>query len=139
MWSVEAGDIEASAVELDFASSGRGRRAATAVSAAGIRLFNAIELVESERSATRVEIRECCGAPHCAPGGWVAFRRIGERVTWVPAWDEMEEGQWERSEYRPPSFLQSRGVPVFSAPAWDRLRALHSGLPDARALPPIDS
>jgi hypothetical protein len=43
MWSVE--DIEASAVELDFSSSGRGRRAATAVSAAGIRLFNAIFLL----------------------------------------------------------------------------------------------
>jgi hypothetical protein len=139
MWSVEAGDIEAIAVVLDFASSGRGRRAATAVSAAGIRLFNAIELVDFEPSATQVEICEGCGCPHCAPGGWVAFRRIGERVAWVPAWDEMEDGRWEMSEYGPPAFLQSRGVPVFSAPAWDRLRALHSRLPDAGTLPPINS
>ena len=104
-------DIEASAVELDFSSSGQGRRAATAVSAAGIRLFNAIELVDVEPSATQVEVCECCGFPHCSPGGWVAFRRIGERVVWVPAWDEMEKGEWEMSEYRPPSFLQSQVPP----------------------------
>ena len=137
MWSVE--DIEASAVELDFSSSGQGRRAATAVSAAGIRLFNAIELVDVGLSATQVEVCECCGFPHCSPGGWVAFRRIGERVVWVPAWDEMEKGKRAMSEYSPPSFLQSHGAPVFSAPAWDRVRALHGGLPDARALPQINS
>ncbi len=103
------------AVELDFSSSGQGQRAATAVSAAGIRLFNAIELVDVEPSATQVEVCECCGSPHCSPGGWVAFRRIGERVVWVPAWDEMEKGEWEMSEYSPPSFLTSQGAPVFSA------------------------
>jgi hypothetical protein len=137
MWSVE--DIEARAVELDFSSSGQGRRAATAVRAAGVRLFNAIELVEVDPSATQVEVCECCGIPHCSRGGWVAFRRIGERVVWVPAWDEMEKGEWEMAEYSPPSFVQSRGAPVFSKSAWDRLRALHSGLPDAHALPEINS
>ena len=49
MWSIE--DIEASPIELDFSSSGGGRRAATAVSAAGVRLFNAIELVDANASA----------------------------------------------------------------------------------------
>jgi hypothetical protein len=137
MWSVE--DIEASAVELDFSSSGQGRRAATAVSASSVRLFNAIELVKFEPSATQVEVCECCGTPRCSPGGWVAFRRIGGRVVWVPAWDAMENDKWAMSEYSPPSFLQTRGAPVFSAVAWDRLRALHGGLPDALALRPIDS
>jgi hypothetical protein len=139
MWSIEAIDIKARAVELDFSSSGQGRRAGTAVSAAGIRLFNAIELVDVGFSATQVEVCEYCGVPQCAPGGWVAFRRIGERVVWVPAWVEMENGKGEMSEYSPPSFLQSRGAPVSSAPAWDRLRALQSGLPDAHALPQINS
>jgi hypothetical protein len=137
MWSVE--DIEASAVELDFSSSGQGRRAATAVSAAGIRFFNAVELVDVEPSATQVEVCECCGVPHCSPGGWVAFRRIGERVVWIPAWDKMEKGEWEMSEYSPPSFLQSQGAPDFSTAAWDRLRARHRALPDAHALPQINS
>ena len=44
MWHVA--DIEARAVELDFSSSFGRRLTATAVSAAGIRLFNAIELVD---------------------------------------------------------------------------------------------
>lgn len=139
MWSVEAIDIESCAVGLDFSSSGQGLRTATAVSAVGIRLFNAVELVDVEPSATQVEVCECCGFPHCSPGGWVAFRRIGERVVWVLAWDKMKNGEWEMSEYSPPSFLRTRGAPVFSAPAWDRLRALHGGLPDARALPQINS
>jgi hypothetical protein len=52
MWSVE--DIEASTIELDFSSSGQRRRAATAVSAAGIRVFNAIELVDVDPSATQI-------------------------------------------------------------------------------------
>jgi hypothetical protein len=137
MWSVEV--IEASAVELDFSSSSQGRRAATAVSASGIRLFNAIEYVDVEPRATQVEVCEDCGITHCSPGGWVTFRRIGERVIWIPAWDKMEKGEWEMSEYSPPSFLQSQGAPVFSAPAWDRIRTLHRGLPDAQALPEINS
>ena len=137
MWSVEG--IEANAVELDFSSSGQGRRTATAVSADGTRLFNAIELVEVESAATQVEVCESCGCPHCSPGGWVAFRRIGESVLLVPAWDEMEKGEWEMSEYSPPSFLRSRGVPVFSAQAWDRLRAFHSEIPDSHTLPQINS
>jgi hypothetical protein len=139
MWSVDAIDIETRAVELDFSSSGQGQRAATAVSAAGVRLFNAIELVDVEPSATQVEVCECCGVPGCSPGGWVAFRSIGEGVVWVPVWGAMERGNREMAEYSPPSFLQSQGAPIFGAAAWDRLRALNGGLPAARALPPINS
>ncbi len=139
MWSVEAEDIEVSAVELDFSSSDQGRRSATAVSAAGTRLFNAIEFVEFEPSATQVEVCDKCGVPHCAPGGWVAIRRIGESVVWIPARDRMETGDWEMSEYGPPAFLQRKGALVLSAPAWDRIRVLHSVLPDAHALEPINS
>jgi hypothetical protein len=54
MWSVE--DIEAIPVELDFSSSGQGRRSATAIETAGVRLFNAIELVDVEPTATQVEV-----------------------------------------------------------------------------------
>ena len=96
MWSVEV--IATVPVELDFSSSGQGRRSATAIEAAGVRLFNAIELVDVESAATQVEVWECCGVSHCSPGGWVAFRRIGDKVVWIPAWDEMAKGAWEESE-----------------------------------------
>lgn len=137
MWSVE--DIELVPLELDFSSSGQGRRAATAVTSEGVRLFNAIELVDVERAVTQVEVCECCGYSHCAPGGWVAFRRMGQSVVWLPAWEEMEQGAWEASEYRPPSFLRTKGVPVFSRTCWERLRKLHGGLPCCEDVPRINS
>ncbi len=137
MWNVE--DIEVSTVDLDFFSSGQGRRRATAVGAAGVRLCNAIELVQVEPTATQVGVCECCGVTRCSPGGWVSFRRIGERVVWLPVWDKMEQGDWETSEYSPPSFLTCQGVPIFSVHAWDRLRDLQRGFPDAQTLPHINS
>ena len=115
MWSIDT--IETVPVALDFSSSGQGRRAATAVVAAGVCLFNAIELVEVETVATQVEVCESCGIVRCSSGGWVAFRRIGDRVVWIPAWAKMEEGELE---YGPPPFLRSRGVPAFSPRCWER-------------------
>lgn len=137
MWTVE--DIELVPVELDFSSSGQGRRAATAITAGGVRLINAIELVDVEPAATQVEVCECCGYSHCSPGGWVTFRRIGHSVVWLPAWDEMEKGAWEGSEYRPPSFLATKGVPMFSRASWERLRALHPEFPASEKIPGINS
>lgn len=138
MWSVER--IEPVAVELDFSSSEQGLRKATAIDAAGVRLFNAIEFVEFESSATQVEICEDCGIPGCASGGWVAFRRLSMRVVWIPAWHRMERAHCESDdEYRPPAFLSTRGAPVFTAHAWDQLRSLHRGLPPADALSTLGS
>ncbi|MGH7393729.1 MAG: hypothetical protein ACREM3_30375 [Candidatus Rokuibacteriota bacterium] len=137
MWSVE--DIELVPVELDFSSSGQGRRAATAITAGGVRLINAIELVDVEPAATQVEVCEGCGFSHCSPGGWVTFRRIGHNVVWLPAWDAMEKGAWESSEYRPPSFLATKGAPIFRVANWERLRALHGGLPLCEEVPSINS
>lgn len=137
MWSVE--DIELVPVELDFSSSGQGRRAATAITAGGVRLINAIELVDVEPGATQVEVCECCGFSRCSPGGWVTFRRIGHSVVWLPAWDEIEKGAWEASEYRSPSFLATKGAPIFGRASWERLRALHGGLPTCDEVPSINS
>jgi hypothetical protein len=134
MWSVE--DIELVPIELDFSSSGQGRRAATAITAGGVCLINAIELVDVEPGATQVEVCECCGFSHCAPGGWVTFRRIGHNVIWLPAWDKIEKGPWE---YQPPSFLASKGVPIFARASWERLRALHGRLPACNEVPSINS
>jgi len=137
MWSVR--EIEPIAVEVDFTSSGQGRLSATAIEAEGVRLINAVEFLDVDPSATQVEICDCCGSSHCKPGGWVAFRRIGARVIWVPAWHEMEKGWWELSEYRPPLFLSRRGAPVFNPEAWDHLRTIRADLPAADELPVLDS
>ena len=137
MWSVR--EIEPITVDVDFSSSGQGRQSATAIEAEGVRLINAIEFLDVDSSATQVEICDSCGTPHCSSGGWVAFRRVGARVIWVPAWHEMEKGWWELSEYRPPSFLSRRGAPVFKPEAWEHLRTIRADLPAAIELPVLDS
>lgn len=137
MWSVR--EIEPIVVDVDFSSSGQGRLSATAIDADGVRLVNAVEFVDVDSAATQVEICDSCGSSGCAPGGWVAFRRIGARVIWIPAWHEMEKGSWELSEYRPPSFLNRRGAPVFTPEAWDHLRTIRADLPAAVELPVLNS
>jgi hypothetical protein len=137
MWNID--EIEASAVELDFSSSGQGRKTATAIKAAGIQLFSAIELVDFDPIATQVYVCVHCGFPQCSPGGWVAFRRLGDSVVWLPAWDRMEQGDWELSEFSPPLFMKTRGAPVFSNQVWNRICNLDAGIPDAGTLPTISS
>jgi hypothetical protein len=137
MWTVE--EIEAIPAELDFSSSGGGHRSVTAIKADGVRLINAIELVEVDQAVTQVEICEGCGYTNCAPGGWVSFRRLDQRVVWIPAFDWMSRGAWDESEYRPPSFIGSKGAPIFTSAIWDQLRKLHRGLPRCDDLPWINS
>lgn len=137
MWIVD--EFKCVPVELDFSSSGQDLRSATAIESRGVRLFNAIEWVEVDSAAAQVDVCECCGLPQCSPGGWVAFRRMGDRVAWIPAWDLMGSGTSEMLHYSPPSFMQARGAPVFPATVWQRLRALHASLPQLGDLPPITS
>jgi len=137
MWNID--QIEKIPVTLDYGTSGQGCLAATAIEAEGVRLFNAIELVDFEASPTQVIVCESCGVLHCAPGGCVAFRRIGERVIWIPAWDEMEESEQERAEYQPPAYLAGKGIPFFSVSAWDLLGTIHPDLPTIGMIPPLDS
>ena len=137
MWCVE--NIELVSVELDLSTSGQGRQTATAVMCGGVRLFNAIQFVDVEPLATQVEVCECCGIAHCSHGNWVTFRRIGPSVVWLPAWEVMERGAWEESEYRPPSYFATKGAPIFGRSIWDQLRKLHEGLPACDTLPCINS
>jgi hypothetical protein len=137
MWNVE--DFEIVPVALDFSSSGQGWRSATAIEAAGVRLFNAIELIDVEATATQVHVCEGCGIPRCSSGGWVTFRRLGDRVVWIPAWDKMADSAWEQTEYNPPFFMESKGAPVFGSATWERLRVVQGSLPACDDLPWINS
>jgi hypothetical protein len=51
----------------------------------------------------------------------------------------MEKGAWEASEYRPPSFVATKGAPIFDRATWERLRALHGGFPTCDEVPDINS
>lgn len=54
-----------------------------------------------------------CGIEGCAPGGWVAPRAAGDRILWIPAFDEMGD-DFGRRERAPPSYVSTRGVPTFA-------------------------
>ena len=137
MWIV--GQLRFRAVELDFTSSFGTRRAATAVDADGVTLFNAIDLIDVDEHRMQVEVCGCCGYAGCSPGGWVELRRVDELVVWIPAWTVLSQGAWESTEMRPPAFFESRGAPVFTAANWETLRSIQQFLPAANEIPVLDS
>jgi hypothetical protein len=87
MWCVDT--LEVVPVELDFSSSGQGRRTARALHANGGCLINALELVEFDAVATQVHVCSSCGYSQCESGHWVALRRAGQFVVWIPAFAQL--------------------------------------------------
>jgi len=134
-----ASDFEPVSIVLDFTSWGSGHHAATAIDVTGVRLCNAIQLVNVENAVSQVEVCSHCGYTHCMSGGWVAFRRVGDGVVWIPAWHEMGNGEREISEYRPPPYIESWGAPFFDMQAWERLRRLNQEFPPGQELLHITS
>jgi hypothetical protein len=130
MWNVD--QIKAVHRELNMTSSERGHPSVTAIENTGTRLFNALEFFEFQKEACQVDICEECGIPHCQPGGWVSFRRLGDRVMWIPAVSLMK-GEMG-NEFRPPEFLSSKGAPMFALTVWEEMRRLHKKLPRAADL-----
>lgn len=124
----------------DYRSSGLGVVAGTAVDARGHLLLNAAERVDMHAGATaQVHLCSCCGIPMCVSGGWVAMRRAGELVLWIPAWQAMDEDKWKKSDYAPPPFMYTAGPAAFSEHAWNRLRELAPDLPALMELPRLTS
>jgi len=131
MWPIE--EIEVRDVQLDFTSSGGGRPRTQAIYAAGTCLVNALAFANLNEDPTQVIICESCGCVHCEPGGWVRIRRVADSIAFIPAFAEMLEGGFESTEYSPPQYLSSRGAPLFSPDAYQRMRA------QAPAFPSIDN
>ena len=127
MWAID--NIEIREVELDFTSSEGGRPRSTAVYADDTCLVNALGYVELASDPTQLIICESCGHVHCEPGGWVHLRRIAESVAFTPAFTEMLDGDFEATEYSPPKYLSSPGVPLFSPVSYTTLRSAVPAFP----------
>lgn len=123
--------------EIDHSPSGGGRSTVTAVAAGDVQLCNAVEFLEVENACLQVEACECCGHRGCAQGGWVALRRCGDSVLWIPVWEAMDRRGRDANEYGPPAYLALHGSPVFTANAWAELLLLRPNLPSAAALAPL--
>lgn len=127
-------------VKLDFESSGQGVVDATELRSDGHRLSNAIELLRPEGDLLQVELCRACGIQGCENGGWVALRRVGDSVAWVPAFDAMTSDEFCAMErYAPPSFLAKTGLFGFASSEWQDLRERNQSLPAAGSLKPLSN
>jgi hypothetical protein len=124
---------------MDFSSSGLGQPTVTSIIADGSVLINAMALVDAaEPGQVQVHVCEHCGVTHCEPGGWVAFRRLGDQVLWVPCFEAMEAADSDAREYRPPSSWP--GWPIFDPQHYLLVRTLAPELlPLPDAIPPLGS
>jgi hypothetical protein len=136
MWRVER--LEMAERTMDFSSSDQGHVAVTSVVADGAILINAVSLIDlSNPNRVQAHVCEACGITHCEPGGWIAFRRLGDEVLWVPCFDAMAADDFGAREYRPPSSWPS--WPVFDARLYSEARALIPELPEPAAIPALGS
>jgi hypothetical protein len=133
MWAVR--DLTTQTVMLDFSSSGQADHPVTQIVIDGAMFANAAELSSWDDTRVQVHICEHCGVEHCASGGWLVVRNVGVGAAFIPAFDEMLAGDWERAEYAPPYFAQ--GMPLFAPTDYAKLRHWCVGLPPLEALPEL--
>lgn len=98
---------------------------------------NAVELTSWGESRLQVLVCESCGIEHCEPGGWLCPRSAGDFVLFVPAFSEIREGENEQTEYAPPPYVGTQGIPVFARPTYALLRERCSELPPPEKLPAL--
>ncbi len=132
-------DIKVSRRRLDFSSSGQGSFTATEVYSGNSRLVNAIELLDFSDGLVQVLVCEACGISGCEPGSWVAIRRVGETVVFVPAVDAMQEDDWGTTEYSPPEYMKNYGPLVFGPGVYEDMRAKTGRFPKLSNLKDIAS
>jgi hypothetical protein len=101
----------------------------------GEQLCDSVDLVDWRSDAQHLFHCDYCGGDDYS-GGWVAARRSGGRVVWLPAFDRLGDGNddWARDEYAPPWFMRKNGVTII---AHRELAATVPKFPRLDALPPL--
>ncbi len=132
MWTPK--EFKAKPKEMDFSSSGQGVVEVTAIYADDENLANAIELMDFESDRIQFQVCDQCGFPGCASGNWLSIRKIGEHVLLLPAFQEMDRGEWEGSEYYPPYFTRVKGSILMDNQHYRELAGLISKLPSIETI-----
>jgi hypothetical protein len=91
--------------------------------------MNALELIDWDDDKVQVLICNHCGTVGCSSGGWVVIRSAGDFVLLMPAFEEMREDNWSRTEYSPPYFVQDKGTAYFDRQTYESLREQNSSFP----------
>jgi len=95
--------------QLDFTSSDQSLVEVTQIYFDDWLFCNGVELLEIDNSSIQFIVCMYCGYSRCEPGNWLAIRRGGEFVFLIPAFFDLEEDDWELSEYYPPYKVQKFG------------------------------
>ena len=128
IWQID--EFELRSREFDFSSSGLGTFRGHEVTVAGVRLINMVERLEIDDDRVQLIVCEECGIPGCAVGNWASIRRLLGKYVLVPAVLAMLEGAREQTEYTPPRFMSTNGLPAFSKSRYERLREAIGKLPE---------
>jgi len=134
MWQIK--DFELKSATLDFSSSGGSKFLVTQLFSNGIKLTNALELIDWNSEDTQVLICEACGYSHCEPGDWVSLRRSGSLVLILPADGYVWGNTEDKNEYRPPSYLK-QGIAYLDLATYELLRAKNSSVPAVDTIHPL--
>ena len=131
-------DLKTEPRSFSFESSGQGEHRDQALVADVVTLVNMMEQVEWADDPMQVEICTSCGFVHCAPGNYVALRRVPGFVVLVASTRAYHDADpYDRREYIAPSFIRQQGAPMIAFSDWNRLRANHADIPEAAAVKPL--
>lgn len=129
--------IETRPVVLVFTSSGGGSLSTFELYADQVLFANALEFIDLSEDPSQLIVCDKCGIIGCQPGGWVSFRRAGDLVLVIPAFDSMEIAEYGLEEYRPPDYFKDMGFPCFDIPLYKKLMKMVTGSRGLTRLTPL--
>ncbi|WMS86580.1 hypothetical protein [Pleionea litopenaei] len=135
MWTPNK--ISSKKAELDFSSSGQDASKVTQIFFDKHLFCNAVELLEIEDASIQFLVCEHCGYAGCSPGNWLSLRYCGEFIFLIPSFVDMEEGEWELSEYGAPYYVKKEGGIYLSSEQYAELLELIPSLPKKVKLPQL--
>lgn len=118
MWEIKNPTIQKT--KLDFTSSGQGFCEVSQLISNKIVVVNAIDFLEFEDDLVQLLICDHCGNSGCQSGNWVKFRKSGNFVLMIPAFDEMFDSL-NQAEYNPPHYFEKEGTPYFTLQTYEKL------------------
>ena len=137
MWTPDK--IKAKPRQMDFTSSGQSIVDVTSIYADEELLVNACELIDLGKEAYQFIVCSHCGYAQCERGNWLTIGTVLDQVFFYPSFIDMEEGEWESSEYTPHYFTRTKGSMCLLNNAYAEIRKYLAGLPAAEKLKPVTS
>lgn len=127
MWTPNK--IESRSTTFDLSASGQGHRTVRQVVCDDVVVCNAADYIDWSAHSVQFELCEACLVEGCNSGGRVAIRRLGDRVLIIPDFSAIIQGNWETTEYAPPSWMDKRGPLSFSPSNWGVFHSTCVGSP----------